>query len=96
MIAAPSSLLALVAVHENAQGADLVDKGLDGGVAADAEADGGEVDDDESVEDQDRGPPASPTAHARTLSTACPLQEALHVDVKRFSALVYHRTALYH
>lgn len=57
-----SGLLALVTVHKDAQRADLVDKGLDGGIAPDAKADGGEVDYDEDIEHQHKGPPASPPA----------------------------------
>lgn len=41
---------------------DLVDEGFDGRIAADAEADDGEVNYDEAVEGQHRGPAAGPPA----------------------------------
>ncbi len=52
----------LVAVHENAQDTDLVDQGLDGSPAANAEAEDEVVGHQQAVEEQDRVPASSPAA----------------------------------
>ena len=52
----------LVAVHKDAQDADLVDQSLDGGPAPDAEAEDKVVKDEDGVDHQHRAPPSSPAA----------------------------------
>ncbi len=52
----------LVAVNKNAQDVDLVNQGLDGGPAANAEAKDKVVGDTQAVEEQDRVPASSPAA----------------------------------
>ena len=55
----------LVAVHEDSEDVDLVDQGLDGRPAADAEAEDKVVDDEQGVDHQ-HGPPASgPAAQSK-------------------------------
>ena len=68
-----SALLALVAVHKNPKGADLVNECFDRGVATDAKADGGKVHNNKGVEDQHRGPPAGPPAHAPQCDSTSPM-----------------------
>lgn len=55
----------LVAVHEEAQHVDLVDEGLDGGPAADAEAEDKVVDHQQAVEEEHGAPASSPAVNTR-------------------------------
>ncbi len=54
----------LVAVHEDSEDVDLVDQGLDGRPAADAEAEHKVVDDEQGVDHQHWAPASGPAAQS--------------------------------
>ena len=70
----PVSLRNITGTHQDV---DLVNKALDAGVAANAKANDGEVDDEEGVEDKHRSPAASPPAVKTRRVSISNLLEAL-------------------
>ena len=70
---------------------DLVNKALDAGVAADAKADDGEVDDEEGVEDKHGGPAASPPAVKTQLRQSVTCLQAfitLNIPISNYYPLI--------
>lgn len=62
----------LVAVHKDAQDADFVDQGLDGGPAANAEAEDEVVHDENGVDNQHRAPASGPAVSCTEQPSAKP------------------------